>query len=104
MRTLAKTPFHTNLTHWLIGAIGYDPRQGTLQITPSRHLKVVPVGNIGEFSLALRPPGAGRSLQTRRMPDDDPGGVGRLHPLIFLRRPELILCPKVGATIKKIRM
>ena len=45
-------------------------------------------GNIGEFSLVLRRPGAGRSLQTRPMTDDDDAfGLSSAGP-------ELIRCPK----------
>ena len=47
----------------------------TLQITPEQAQKVVLVGNIGEFSLVLRQPGEDRSLQTRRMTDDDLGAA-----------------------------
>ena len=46
-----------------------------LQVTPSRHTKVVLAGNIGKFSLVLRQPGKGLSLQTKRMTDDDLGAA-----------------------------
>ena len=53
-------------------AIGCEPRRGGHAAGhPEQAQKVVLVGNIGKFSLVLRQPGEGLSLQIRRMTDDD---------------------------------
>jgi len=49
----------------------------TLQVTPEQAQKVVLAGNTGKFSLVLRQPGEGCSLQTGRMTDDDLDAIGR---------------------------
>jgi hypothetical protein len=46
-----------------------------LQVAPERAPIVVLVGNIGKFSLVVRQPGKGLSLQTKRLTDDDPGAA-----------------------------
>ena len=56
---------------------------------------MVLAGNIGKFSLVLRQPGEGLSLQTRRMTDDDlDAAFGRQETRVSSAGPELILCPK----------
>ena len=58
----------------------------TLPVTSEQAQKMVLVGNTGKFSLVLRQPGKGLSLQTRRMSDDD------LGVFVAGRRPGSVIC------------
>jgi hypothetical protein len=64
---------------------------------------VVLARNIGKYSLVLRQPGEGLSLQTSRMTDDDLDAFDwqREAAKVSSARAELILCPKVSARRRK---
>jgi pilus assembly protein CpaB len=50
-------------------------KAATLPVTPEQAQKVVLARNIGKYSLVLRQPGEGLSLQPRRVTDDDLGAA-----------------------------
>jgi Flp pilus assembly protein CpaB len=82
-------------------AISYRlrPPSSSRQITPEQAQEVVLAGNIGKFSLALRQPGKGLSLPTRRLTDDDLGAALAAGPSLLRAGVDFVL--KISARREK---